>query len=173
MTGAGGAGVLTGEDRPAGSDPLAVEAVAALRSAGFTVATCESLTAGLVAATIASVPGASAVLRGGLITYATDLKSALAGVDADLLESRGAVDGDVAMQMARGARTACGASIGLSCTGVAGPDPQDGQPVGTVHLALDREGASPVVRRLALAGDRDAIRRETVTAGLRLLLSVL
>jgi nicotinamide-nucleotide amidase len=173
VTGSGGAGDSTGGGGPTRPDPLAAEAVAALRSARLTVATCESLTAGLVAATIASVPGASAVLRGGLITYATDLKSALAGVDADLLERRGAVDGDVAVQMARGARTACGASIGLSCTGVAGPDPQDGQPVGTVHLGLDRGGADPVVQSLSLPGERDAIRRETVAAGLRLLLSAL
>ncbi|HJG80170.1 MAG TPA: CinA family protein [Brevibacterium senegalense] len=173
MTGAGGADVPTGADGSSGPDPLAVEAVGALRSARLTVATCESLTAGLVAATIATVPGASAVLRGGLITYATDLKSALAGVEADLLEHRGAVDPDVAVQMARGARTACGASIGLSCTGVAGPEPQDGQPVGTVYLGLDREDAEPLVRRLSLVGEREAIRRETVSAGLRLVLSAL
>lgn len=172
MTGAGGADA-TGADGSSGPDPLAVETVRALRSARLTIATCESLTAGLVAATIATVPGASAVLRGGLITYATDLKSALAGVQADLLEHRGAVDPDVAAQMARGARTTCGATIGLSCTGVAGPDPQDGQPVGTVHLGLDREDAEPVVHRLSLAGDRDAIRRETVAACLRLVLSAL
>lgn len=151
----------------------AARAIRLLTAARLTVATCESLTAGLLAATLASVPGASAVLRGGLITYATDAKHTLAGVDADLLARRGAVDADVAAQMARGTRLACAASIGLSCTGVAGPDPQDGMPVGTVFLALDREDAAPVVQRLALDGDRETIRRDTVAAGLQLLLSAL
>lgn len=162
----------------AAPEDTAARAVRLLTAARLTVATCESLTAGLVAATLASVPGASAVLRGGLITYATDAKHTLAGVDADLLARRGAVDPDVAAQMARGARLACGASIGLSCTGVAGPDPQDGMPVGTVFLALDRgdldrEDSAPIVQRLALAGDRETIRRDTVEAGLRLLLAAL
>ena len=172
MTGAGGADVPTGADGSSGPDPLAVEAVGALRSARLTVATCESLTAGLVAATIATVPGASAVLRGGLITYATDLKSALAGVEADLLEHRGAVDPDVAVQMARGARTACGASIGLSCTGVAGPEPQDGQPVGTVYLAgADARSGRAYLMRLELGGyqERAIIRTRAALYALDLL----
>lgn len=152
------------------SDDRAARAIAELTRSGRTVATCESLTAGLLAATLATVPGASAVLRGGLITYATDLKRALAGVDAELLAARGPVDADVAAQMAAGARTACDADLALACTGVAGPAPQDGHPVGTVHIALASGDGNPVVRELALDGDRAAIRAATVEACLALLL---
>ncbi|MCI1256024.1 MAG: CinA family protein [Corynebacterium provencense] len=103
---------------------------------GLTVATAESLTAGLLAATVASVPGASLVLRGGLVVYATDLKQSLAGVDPGLLAQRGPVDPDVAGQLAEGAATQCGADVGVGVTGVAGPDPQDGHPVGEVWIAV-------------------------------------
>lgn len=105
-------------------------------AAGVTVATAESLTAGQIAATIADVPGASAVLRGGLIVYATDLKRDLAGVDAGLLDDRGPVDPDVARALAEGAARRCRADIGIGATGVAGPDPQDGHAVGEVYVAV-------------------------------------
>lgn len=105
-------------------------------AAGLTVATAESLTAGDIAARIADVPGASAVLRGGLVVYATDLKHSLAGVDAALLDAQGPVDADVAAALAEGAATRCGADIGLGVTGVAGPDGQDGHPVGEVYIAV-------------------------------------
>lgn len=100
------------------------------------MATAESLTAGDIASTIAGVPGASAVLRGGLVVYAMDLKATLAGVDESLLSTRGAVDPDVARALARGAASRCGADIGLGVTGVAGPDSQDGHPVGEVYIAV-------------------------------------
>lgn len=129
------------------------EVIAAATQRGLTVGTCESLTAGLLAASLADVPGASAVLRGGLVTYATELKHALAGVDADLLSERGAVDPDVALQMARGAAEVCGADFGISCTGVAGPDPQDGKPVGRVYIGLWETGDGAGERA---AGDADA-----------------
>lgn len=141
---------------------LAATVVSELARRGHTLATCESLTAGLVAGTVASVPGASAVLRGGLITYSTELKHSLAGVDVDLLTARGAVDPQVAQQMAEGARTACQATIGVACTGVAGPDPQDGQPVGRVYIAVARHSAPTDVVELSLDGDRNAIRHATV-----------
>ncbi|MDN6258810.1 MAG: CinA family protein [Corynebacterium sp.] len=115
---------------------LARRLVTAATSAGFTVATAESLTAGAIASTVADIPGASAVLRGGLVVYATDLKASLAGVDEELLDARGPVDPDVARQLARGAATRCGADIGLGVTGVAGPDSQDGHPVGEVYVAV-------------------------------------
>lgn len=140
----------------------AAETVRALARRGATLATCESLTAGLLAATVASVPGASGVLRGGLITYGTDLKASLAGVDASLLREHGAVHPEVARQMAAGARAVCGAAIGLACTGVAGPDEQDGQPVGRVLLAVDHGAPAVPVRELMLDGDRARIRRATV-----------
>src|SRR5205085_5916692 len=101
-------------------------ALALLRGRGETLAVAESLTGGLLAATIVDVPGASRAFRGGLVVYATDLKATLAGVPPQLLEARGAVDPDVAAALAGGVRQRCRADWGLSTTGVAGPDPQDG-----------------------------------------------
>jgi len=100
------------------------------------MATAESLTGGLLGALITAVPGASAVFRGGLIVYATDLKASLAHVDPDLLAAGGPVQRDVAVQLADGARTACAASLGVGLTGVAGPDPVDGRPPGTWFVAV-------------------------------------
>ena len=135
---------------------------------GETLATAESLTGGLVAATLVEIPGVSAVFRGGLVVYATDLKHELAGVPADLLAERGPVDPDVAVALAEGARERCGADWGLSTTGVAGPEPQDGKPVGLVYVAVaGPHGAS--WRELKLDGNRAVIRTESVTSVLRLL----
>ncbi|HJD78584.1 competence/damage-inducible protein cinA [Corynebacterium pollutisoli] len=135
--------------------------VDALRRRGLTVAFCESLTAGLAAATLADTPGASAVLRGGLITYATDLKYSLAGVP----EGADPVDGDTAVAMARGARERCGADWGVALTGVAGPDPQDGHAVGEVWLGFAGPGGVDK-QRLQLSGDRREIREQAVNAAL-------
>lgn len=134
-----------------------------------TVATAESLTAGLVGAALTAVPGASATYRGGLIVYATDLKTQLAGVAAELLAERGAVDPDVAAALAAGVRQRLAATWGLGLTGVAGPDPQDGASPGTVFVALAGPDAPPTVRSLHLAGDRAAIRSTAVEVALRLL----
>lgn len=146
----------------------AVSVVTALRARRETVAVAESLTGGLLAATLVAVPGVSAVFRGGLVVYATDLKHRLAGVPADLLARRGAVDPDVAAALAVGARERCGADWGLGTTGVAGPDPQDGAAVGTVYVACSGAGGT-VVKALMLDGDRAAIRRGAVVATLDLL----
>nr|WP_223845859.1 CinA family protein [Corynebacterium spheniscorum] len=107
-----------------------------LAARGETLATCESLTAGMLAATIAGVPGASRVLRGGLVTYATELKSSLAHVDWEILEAHGVISAECARAMARGAREVCGADWAISLTGVAGPDRQDDHPVGEVHVGV-------------------------------------
>ena len=136
-----------------------------------TVAVAESLTGGLLGATIVDAPGASRAFRGGLIVYATELKAELAGVPDELLSARGPVDPDVAAALAAGARERCGADWGLATTGVAGPDPQDGVPVGTVFIAL--AGPRTVVRRLALDGERAAVRSRTVNAALTMLLEAL
>jgi len=117
------------------------ELIATLAARGLTVATAESLTGGLLAALLTEIPGSSAVLRGGLVVYATDLKHSLADVDRDLLATRGPVDPQVAAQLADGARRRCGASIGVGLTGVAGPDPQGGVAVGTWFCALSGPGA--------------------------------
>ena len=142
--------------------------VARLKARHETVATAESLTAGLVCAAITSVPGASAVVRGGLIVYATDLKWGLAGVDPDLLAERGAVDPDVAVQLATGARDRCGATWGLGLTGVAGPDPQDGVAPGTVHIGLAGSG-SVNVSTITVGGDRHEVRSAAVRVAVDLL----
>jgi nicotinamide-nucleotide amidase len=145
----------------------------ALADRGQTLAVAESLTGGLLAATIVDVPGASAVFRGGLVVYATELKARLAGVPTDLLAARGPVDPDVAGWLAAGARDRCGADWGLGTTGVAGPDPQDGQPVGTVYIGLAGPDGTRTAQRYQLAGDRPAIRRATVAAALALLATAL
>ncbi|MGA8113853.1 MAG: CinA family protein [Actinocatenispora sp.] len=154
------------------TDAAAAGVVATLTRRGETLATAESLTGGQLAATVVDVPGASAVLRGGLVVYASDLKVSLAGVPPDLLERVGPVDPDVAVALARGARDRCGANWALSTTGVAGPEPHGGQPAGTVFVGL--AGPDLVrVERLDLSGDRSAVRSGTVDTALRLLASVL
>ncbi|MEU3743491.1 MULTISPECIES: CinA family protein [unclassified Streptomyces] len=115
----------------------AAEALRLLQARGETLAVAESLTGGLVAAELTAVPGASRVFRGSVTAYATELKHDVLGVDGTLLAERGAVDADVALQMAAGVRKVMGADWGIATTGVAGPDPQDGQAVGTVFVAVD------------------------------------
>ena len=115
--------------------------VAALRERGWTLGVAESLTGGAVAAEIVSVPGASAALWGAVVAYATPVKHTLLGVDAGLLAAHGPVHPDVAVQMAEGVRRAVAvdgrpADVGISTTGIAGPDSPDGQPVGTVHVGV-------------------------------------
>ena len=133
-----------------------------------TMASAESLTGGLLAATVVEIPGVSSVYRGGLVVYATDLKHALAGVPQELLDERGAVDPDVALGLARGVRERCSADWGVATTGVAGPEPQDGKPVGLVYVAVAGP-AGETVRELTLDGNRDAVRTESVTRALLLL----
>ncbi|MFJ7130734.1 CinA family protein [Streptomyces sp. NPDC098101] len=174
----------------------AARVLALLAERGQTLAVAESLTGGLVAAELTGVPGASASFRGSVTAYATALKHELLGVDGALLAERGAVDPEVASQMAAGVRARLGADWGIATTGVAGPDPQDGQPVGTVYVAVagpagavagpageasptgspagSRAGSragSPTgkVVPLRLNGDRGEIRRESVRIVLALL----
>ncbi|WP_146906722.1 CinA family protein [Cellulomonas aerilata] len=131
--------------------------VRALADRGWTVAVAESLTGGMVAAEVVDVPGASRVLRGGVVAYATDLKASLLGVDGALLAARGPVDPDVAEAMARGVRRRLGAEVGLATTGVAGPGSQDGHRAGEVHVAVVTPDAVRV-ESLRLPGDRAAVR---------------
>ncbi|WP_235497286.1 CinA family protein [Agreia sp. Leaf283] len=144
-----------------------------LRERRLTVAVAESLTGGLLVAELIRIPGASHAVRGGVVAYATDLKSTLLGVDARLLATRGPVDPDVAGQMASGVRDRLGreqpADWGLSTTGVAGPGAQDGHEAGTVFIGLASDGTVSS-HRLQLHGDRDAVRQQTVAAAIRLLL---
>ncbi|MGM1016029.1 MAG: CinA family protein [Actinomycetota bacterium] len=144
--------------------------VALLAQRGWTLAVAESLTGGALASSIVSVPGASAVFLGGVVAYATPVKHTLLGVDATLLAEHGAVHPQVAAEMAEGVRVAVGvqgvpASVGISTTGIAGPESPDGQPVGTVHIGI----VTPFGRRTShhvFTGDRAAIRAATVRAAL-------
>jgi nicotinamide-nucleotide amidase len=144
----------------------AAEIHALLLARGETIATAESLTGGLMGAALTSTPGSSATYRGGLIVYATDLKAELAGVALSLLKSRGAVDPDVASALATGARERLAATWGLGLTGVAGPEPQDGQPVGTVFVGVAGPHGVDGVRPLVLTGNRAEIRAAAVVAAL-------
>jgi nicotinamide-nucleotide amidase len=158
----------------------ATDVVRLLTVKGGTLAVAESLTGGLVAAEITSVPGASKVFRGSVTAYATELKHELLGVDASLLAARGAVDPQVAAQMAAGVRKALDTDWGIATTGVAGPEPQDGQAVGTVFVAVDGpvradsgSAGGGKVEALRLNGDREEIRRESVRSVFALLLKEL
>lgn len=153
---------------PAGADATPATLLAALRDRGATVAVAESLTGGLLTAALTEPAGASTVVRGGLVVYATDLKAALAGVPAPLLDAEGPVSPDVAAALAGGARDRLGATYGLSVTGVAGPDPHGDVPVGTVYVGLAGPGGGEV-RRVSLDGDRVRIRDASVRAALGLL----
>ncbi len=156
-----------------------------MAAGGLRLAVAESLTGGLLADAFVSTPGASRVFSGGVVAYDTALKHLVLGVSAELLQDRGPVDGEVARQMAGGVRSVCGvprepggaavpANIGIATTGVAGPDPdpQTGQPAGTVWLGV----SSPLGERsllLRLSGGRADIRRASVQAAVRELLAEL
>jgi nicotinamide-nucleotide amidase len=151
--------------------------VAALDSRNLTIAVAESLTGGLLVAELISVPGASRVVRGGVVAYDTALKRSLLDVDATLLAEHGAVHPEVARQMALGVRAHLAvdgqpASVGISTTGVAGPDPQDGQAVGTVFVGLV-VGDTERILSLHLEGSRDSIRRAVVSESLEQLEALL
>jgi nicotinamide-nucleotide amidase len=161
-------GTASGVAGPAARE-LAAEVIRLLTEGGRTVAAAESLTGGLVAAALTDVPGSSQAFRGGVVSYATELKTRLLGVDEALLAAHGPVYAPVAAAMADGVRTRLGATVGVATTGVAGPGPQDGHPAGTVHIAVSLDGDT-VVRTMGLAGDRDDIRRLTVERVLGLLL---
>ena len=155
---------------PAG-DATAV-LIAQLSARGLTVAVAESLTGGLLVAELIRPAGASAVVVGGVVAYATELKHAVLGVDEDLLASHGPVDPEVARQMAAGVRTALAvdgrtADIGISTTGVAGPDFQGDKAPGIVFLGVSTNTECRAVE-LRLSGDRMTIRTDTVVAALAL-----
>ncbi|WP_167150367.1 CinA family protein [Actinomyces sp. ZJ308] len=126
-----------------------------------TLAIAESLTGGQVASSLVETPGASRVLVGAVVAYATRVKAQVLGVDAAHLERTGPVDRDVALQMARGVSRLLGADLGLATTGVAGPGPADGHPAGTVHIAVVGPWGE-AHRELHLSGDRSRVRHEAV-----------
>lgn len=156
-------------DQRVSSHPAA-DAARGLTERGLTLATAESLTGGAVGAALTSVPGASAVYVGGLIAYATRLKVELLGVPLEIVYGDGVVSAACARAMAAGVRTAFGADVGVSTTGVAGPDRQEGKPAGTVFVAV-ADARGEAVRPLRLSGSRDVIRAASVEAALALVYS--
>lgn len=151
--------------------------VSRLSELGWTLGVAESLTGGLVVAAVVDVAGASAVLRGGIVAYATDLKARLLGVDETLLAAHGPVHARVAHQMSEGVRRAVGsegvpADVGIATTGIAGPVSPDGQPVGTVHIAVSTPLGSRV-ESVLLSGDRASIRAEAAALAVRIALEAL
>lgn len=151
---------------------LAARIVASATVSGQTIATAESLTAGLVASAICEVPGASSAFLGGVVSYANSVKAEVLGVRAELLSERGSVDPEVARAMAAGARRACGTDWAVSTTGVAGPEPHDGKPVGLVYVGCAGPGGFRT-KELRLTGDRAEIRERSVAAALRVLLDAM
>lgn len=150
---------------------IAERLVRTLESRGLLLAVAESLTGGALSSAVVEVPGASAVHRGGVVSYATELKHLLLGVDAALLEAEGPVHAEVALQMARGVAERLGPvgarTVGIATTGVAGPDPQGGRAVGTVFVAVVVDGVE-TVREHLFDGDRAAVRAAAVEAALSL-----
>ncbi|MCZ9882508.1 CinA family protein [Arthrobacter sp. B2a2-09] len=154
------------------ADEVAASAVALAIERGITVATAESLTAGLVAATLADTPGASGMLQGGVVAYQNAVKAGILGVSEKLLSAVGSVDAEVAMAMAEGARLACAADVGVSTTGVAGPLPHDGRSVGTVFIGVATSSGAEA-HAYSFLGDRAGIRSQATVAALERLLECL
>lgn len=157
---------------------LAADLIKKLTERSVTLATCESVTGGGIGAELTSVPGASKVYRGGLITYARELKHDLAGVDQQLIDREGVVNELTALQMALGAQRRCDADWAVATTGVAGPTATDGVDVGTVWFAVvgPRIGMSQAPKYTEthrFDGDREAVRRAATEHVFEMLLRVL
>ncbi|WNM23380.1 CinA family protein [Demequina capsici] len=140
----------------------AQDVIAAARAAELSVAVAESLTGGAVCSALVSVPGASHAFVGGVVSYSLSAKHTLLGVPDELLETVGPVSRDVAVAMAEGVRTRLGADVAVSTTGVAGPEPHDGQPPGTVWVGIATARGSDA-RMHVVAGDREAVRDAAVS----------
>ncbi len=147
------------------------ELIELLRSRKLKLAIAESLTGGLLCSELVAIPGASEVVLGSVVVYQSTLKSTLLGVNAELLQAKGAVDPEVATQMAEGIRSRFSLQmmlptdqlLGIATTGVAGPDEQDGQPVGTVYVAVSGTKGAKVWAHV-FSGNRNQIREQTVSA---------
>lgn len=145
---------------------LAAQAVAALEAAGLTAACAESLTGGLIAGALTAVPGSSAVVRGGVVSYAAEAKRDVLGVSSRALDEAGVVSEPVARQMAEGARERLRADVAVAVTGIAGPGgAEPGKPVGTVWMAV-AEAEGSAARLFCFEGDRQAVRLQTVAEAL-------
>lgn len=154
---------------------LAREVVIKLKQLGLTITAAESLTGGLFQSSICSIAGASNIFNGGFVTYANDAKKDLLHIEPQIIADNGVVSGQTAVAMATGARQIMRADIGISFTGVAGPDSLEGQPAGTVWLGLDIKG-EPVQTKLIhfpQSDSRQTIREKSVLTGLKLILAAI
>ena len=145
------------------------ELVAALRAAGASVSTAESCTGGLVAARITSVSGASEAFKYGAVTYCNEAKNKILGVKKETLDSFGAVSAETAAEMAAGVRKIMNAEIGVSVTGLAGPNGGEGKPVGLVYVAVNSDNYSEVTEN-HFSGDRISVRNQAADNALELAL---
>ena len=142
---------------------VAQEVLNLLKRHHLTLATAESCTGGLIAATLTELPGSSAAFRGGVVSYWTEVKHDVLGVSQDTLDAVGAVAPETARQMAEGARRVIGSDLAVSVTGVAGPDSDDrGNPVGLVYLAFTDGTTTTVHQPQGLGTTRQDIRRNAV-----------
>ena len=152
-------------------DSIAAQVLALCRERGLTLSAAESITGGLIAKCITDVPGASQVFLGGVVSYTNGVKERVLHVPHETLETYSAVSEQTARAMAEGVRALTGADLGLSVTGVAGPDRDDrGHAVGTVYLALSA-GTGTQTRQLHLNGSRPAIRDRSADEMFRMLLA--
>ena len=152
-------------------DGLAERLVQRLRERSWSIATGESLTAGLVSSTIASVPGCSAVFRGAVVAYAPEVKTEVLNVPVELLR-QGIVTEEVARALAQGARSRLGATVGIGTTGAAGPEGHDGMPVGTACIAVCSPWGERV-RTVRVTGDRSQVRHAVTQAAMEAALEIL
>jgi len=157
---------------------LAAQAVARLAQRGQSLGLAESCTGGRLASAITSIPGASDVLPGAVVSYANRIKQALLGVSAQILQEHGAVSAECAAAMARGAQAALGGDWAIAVTGIAGPGGGSAdKPVGLVYIAWagppSSAAAEPLARRFQFTGDRAQVQWQSVVAALEGLLGVL
>ena len=137
---------------------------------GKTLSTAESCTGGMIGSALTAVPGSSCVYKGGIISYWSEMKENLLGVDAGLLETKGPVSEPVAKAMAEGARRVLCTDVAVSVTGLAGPDADAfGYPVGTVFIGY-ADNKYSIVKEFHFSGNRDSVRRQAAEAALRLIL---
>lgn len=150
------------------------QTVELLKQKKLKITAAESLTAGMFQATLASVPGASNVFDGGFVTYADEVKIRLLGMDPQLITDYTVVSAPVAQSMANLSAKKLSADIGVGFTGVAGPDPLEGNPVGTVFIgAYNGKNNEEIVKEFHFSGSRQAIREKSVLCGFALVQEII
>ena len=152
---------------------LVEEAMKHLKRSGLTIAAAESLTGGMFQEQITSFAGASQLLKGGVVCYSNEAKANVLGVKAETIAAHGVVSEQCASELAANVSALLGSDIGISFTGVAGPDEQEGKPVGTVYIGIHQKGQPTKVEKLQLAGNRSSIRKRSVKFGFYYLLKML